>query len=88
MELINDDCLNALTNIGDKSINLVIADLPYGQTSNKWDIKIDLAKMWEQLKRVGTTNCAYMFFTTTKFGIDLILSNKDWFRYDLVWRKD
>lgn len=87
MNLINDDCLNALTNIADKSCHLVIADLPYGQTNNVWDIKIDLAKLWEHLKRVGTTNCAYMFFTTTKFGIDLIASNKDWFRYDLVWRK-
>lgn len=88
MELINDDCLNALTNIADKSVSLVVADLPYGQTNNDWDIKIDLVKLWEHLKRVGTTNCAYMFLTTTKFGIDLILSNKDWFRYDLVWRKD
>jgi len=87
MELINDDCLNALTNISDKSVNLVIADLPYGQTNNKWDIKIDLAKLWEHLKRVGTKNCAYIFFTTTKFGIELIQSNKDWFRYDLVWKK-
>lgn len=88
MELINDDCLNALANVGDKSVSLVVADLPYGQTSNNWDIKINLTKLWEELKRVGTNNCAYMFFTTTKFGIDLIQSNKDWFRYDLVWRKD
>jgi DNA modification methylase len=87
MELINDDCLKALINIPDKSVNLVIADLPYGQTSNNWDIKIDLTKLWEELKRVGTINCAYMFFTTTKFGIDLIQSNKEWFRYDLVWKK-
>jgi site-specific DNA-methyltransferase (adenine-specific) len=87
MNLINDDCLNALTNIPDNSVNLVISDLPYGQTNNAWDIKIDLAKMWQHLKRVGTNNCAYIFFTTTKFGIDLILYNKDWFRYDLVWDK-
>jgi DNA modification methylase len=87
MELINDDCLNALTNIPDKSVNLVIADLPYGQTSNTLDIKIDLVKLWEHFKRVGTDNCAYMFFTTTKFGVELIQSNKEWFRYDLVWRK-
>jgi len=87
MELINDDCLHALTNIADKSVSLVIADLPYGQTNNDWDIKIDLVKLWEHLKRVGTNNCAYMFFTTTKYGIELIQSNKDWFRYDLVWNK-
>ena len=87
MELINDDCLTALTNIADKSVNLVIADLPYGQTDNTWDIKIDLNQLWQHLKRVGTNNCAYIFFTTTKFGFDLISSNKDWFRYDLVWHK-
>lgn len=87
MDLINDDCLTALTSIADKSVNLVVADLPYGQTNNVWDIKIDLTKLWEHLKRIGTTNCAYIFFTTTKFGIDLILSNKDWFRYDLIWNK-
>lgn len=88
MNLINDDCLTALTNIPDKSCHLVIADLPYGQTDNAWDIKIDLVKLWAHLKRVGTANCAYIFFTTTKFGFDLIASNKDWFRYDIVWRKD
>jgi len=87
MQLINDDCLTALTNIADKSVNLVIADLPYGQTDNAWDIKIDLVKLWQHLKRVGTINCAYIFFTTTKFGFDLIASNKDWFKYDLVWDK-
>jgi len=87
MNLINDDCLNALTNIPDKSVHLVIADLPYGQTDNAWDIKIDLNKLWEHLKRVGTPNCAFIFFTTTKFGVDLIQSNKDWFKYDLVWDK-
>lgn len=88
MQLINDDCLNALTNIADNSCHLVIADLPYGQTNNDWDIKIDLVKLWAHLKRVGTANCAFIFFTTTKFGFDLMASNKDWFRYDLVWEKE
>lgn len=87
MNLINDDCLTALKHIADKSVNLIIADLPYGQTDNAWDIKIDLDKLWQHLKRIGTLNCAYMFFTTTKFGFDLIASNKEWFRYDLVWNK-
>ena len=43
--------------------------------------------MWDQLKRVAKDNCAFIFFTTTKFGFDLIASNKEWFRYDLVWDK-
>lgn len=88
IKLINNDCLVALNDIPDNSINLVIADLPYGQTNCSWDIKIDLQKLWLQLKRICKINCAIIFFTTTKFGIDLIQSNKDWFRYDLVWTKD
>ena len=85
MELINGDCLIELPKIKDDSIDLVLVDLPYGQTANKWDIPINLDKMWEQLKRIGKDNTAFVFFTTTKFGIDLIISNKKWFRYDIVW---
>lgn len=88
IKLINNDCLVALKDVSDNSIDLVIADLPYGQTNNNWDIKINLTELWLQLKRICKSNCAIMFFTTTKFGIDLIQSNKDWFRYDLVWTKD
>ena len=87
MELHNDNCFNILPTLNDKSVDLVLVDLPYGQTANKWDSCIDLEKMWQQLKRIGKENTAYVFFTTTKFGNDLINSNKKWFRYDLVWEK-
>jgi site-specific DNA-methyltransferase (adenine-specific) len=87
MELHNNDCFNILPTLNDKSVDLVLVDLPYGQTTNKWDICIDLEKMWEQLKRIGKEKTAFIFFTTTKFGIDLINSNRKWFRYDLVWEK-
>jgi len=87
MELHNDNCFNILPTLKDKSVDLVLVDLPYGQTKCKWDVCIDLEKMWEQLKRIGKENTAYIFFTTTKFGNDLINSNKKWFRYDLVWEK-
>ena len=87
MELHNDNCFNILPTLKDKSVDLVLVDLPYGQTANEWDVCIDLEKMWEQLKRIGKENTAFIFFTTTKFGNDLINSNKKWFRYDLVWQK-
>jgi DNA modification methylase len=87
MNLINGDCLVELPKLKDKSIDLVLVDLPYGQTKNKWDICIDVEKMWEQLKRIGKDNTAFIFFTTTKFGYKLIQSNEKWFRYDLVWEK-
>ena len=86
-KLINGDCLIELTNLDDNSIDLVILDLPYGQTDCHWDNKIDLEALWKQLKRIGKPNTAFIFFTTTKFGYELIKSNEKWFRYDLVWSK-
>jgi site-specific DNA-methyltransferase (adenine-specific) len=85
--LLKGNCLELLDSIDTNKINLVIADLPYGQTDNDWDIKIDLQELWKQLKRVCTNKCCYIFFTTTRFGFDLITSNPKWFRYDLVWNK-
>jgi DNA modification methylase len=87
MNLIQGDCLEELKKLDDNSIDLCILDLPYGQTDCDWDIKIDLSKLWEQLKRVGKPNTPYFFFTTTKFGYELIKANEKWFRYDLVWSK-
>jgi site-specific DNA-methyltransferase (adenine-specific) len=87
MELHNDNCFNILPTLKDKSVDLVLVDLPYGQTACEWDVCIDLEKMWEQLKRIGKENTAFIFFTTTKFGYKLIQSNEKWFRYDLVWEK-
>ena len=86
-QLLNGDCLEVLKTLADSSIDLVIADLPYGQTKCDWDITIDMTKLWAQLLRIGKNNTAYIFFCTTKFGYSLIESNKKMFRYDLVWEK-
>jgi hypothetical protein len=80
------DCFEILPSIN-KKIDLVLVDLPYGQTSNKRDIWIDLKKMWAELKKICSENCNYVFTTTTKYGVQLINSNPKWFRYDLVWEK-
>jgi len=85
--LYNDDCFNVFSLIENKTIDLIILDLPYGQTACKWDNKIDLEKLWIELKRISKDNTQYIFFTTTKFGVDLINSNPKWFRYDLIWEK-
>lgn len=85
--LLNGDCLEMLKQVENNSVDLVIADLPYGQTNCKWDSIIDIDKLWEQLKRVGKDNTAFIFFCTTRFGYQLIKSNEKWFRYDLVWSK-
>jgi site-specific DNA-methyltransferase (adenine-specific) len=70
------------------SVDMVLVDLPYGQTACKWDIIIDMEKMWIELKRICKSNANIVFFTTTKFGYKLIASNEKWFRYDLVWEKE
>ncbi len=87
MELFNGDCLNILPQLEDNSIDLFFTDLPYGQTACKWDNKIDLEELWNQLNRVCKINCPMIFTTTTKFGVELINSNPKNFRYDLVWVK-
>ena len=86
VHIINGDCLEKMKYIKNK-INMVLVDLPYGQTDCKWDIEIDLSKMWIELKKICTRNCTYIFFCTSKFGFKLIQSNESWFRYDLVWEK-
>jgi site-specific DNA-methyltransferase (adenine-specific) len=87
-ELYNGDCINILNDMKlDREVDLVLVDLPYGQTACKWDIKINFDDMWKALKRICKKNCIYVFFCTTKFGNEIINSNPKWFRYDIVWKK-
>jgi DNA modification methylase len=87
--LLNGDCLNEMKSIDDNSIDFIFCDLPYGQTSCKWDCKIDLEKLWIEIMRIKKINTPIFMTTTTKFGVDLITSapKKCPFRYDLVWVK-
>ena len=87
MNLINGDCLAIMPTIEPDSVDMVLVDLPYGQTACEWDTIIDMEKMWNELRRIGKDSCQYIFFCTTKFGYKLIGSNPLWFRYDLVWQK-
>lgn len=88
IQLINGDCLEKMKDISNNSIDLVLLDLPYGQTNCEWDKKINLNDLWIELKRIGKENTPYIFFTTAKFGYELIKANEKWFRYDLVWNKN
>ena len=87
IKLYNDDCFNVFPKIKDKSIDLFILDLPYGTTACKWDILIDLDKMWTEIKRTMKPSAVICFFCTTKFGYSIIKSNEKWFKYDLIWKK-
>ncbi len=87
--LLHGDCLELMKDVEDDSVDLIFCDLPYGQTSCKWDCKIDMNKFWIEIMRIKKLNTPIFFTTTTKFGVDLITSapKKCYFRYDLVWVK-
>jgi DNA modification methylase len=87
MNLIQGDCLEKMKDISDNSIDLLFCDLPYGQTSCKWDNIIDLDIFWEQVNRICKDTTPMFFTCSTKFGVSLINSNPKNFRYDLVWVK-
>ena len=87
MELYNEDCLERLKEIPDKSIDLIFNDLPYGILSTKWDSLIDIDELWKQYKRIRKDTTPIFFTCTTKFGNSLINSNMKEFRYDLIWVK-
>lgn len=88
-ELILGDCLEVLESIEPNSIDLIFGDLPYGQTSCKWDCLIDLDILWKHIMRIKKLNTPIIMTCTTKFGVSLIQSapKKCPFRYDLVWSK-
>ena len=87
--LLHGDCLDEMKDIDDNSVDFIFCDLPYGQTSCKWDCCIDLEKFWIEVMRIKKLNTPIFFTTTTKFGVSLINSapKKCPFRYDLVWVK-
>ena len=87
--LLHGDCLEEMKGLDDNSIDLIFCDLPYGQTSCKWDCCIDLEKFWIEVMRIKKLNTPIFFTTTTKFGVSLINScpKKCPFRYDIVWVK-
>ncbi len=87
IKLYNGNCFDVFKNIKDKTIDLFILDLPYGQTACEWDTCIDLKQMWIDIKRIMKPSAILCFFCTTKFGYQLIKSNEKWFKYDLIWQK-
>ena len=78
-QLHNDDCFNVIDTLETNSVDMVLVDLPYGQTDCDWDVCINLDIMWEKISRVGKDHCNYIFFVTTKFGNHIINSKPKWF---------
>lgn len=81
------DCLEVMKFIDDTTIDLILCDLPYGVTKNKWDSVIDLKKLWGEYERVIKDNGAIVLFGQDKFSAKLMLSNEKLHRYNLIWEK-
>ena len=81
------DCLELMNGIPDKSIDMLLADLPYNVTQNDWDSVIHLDKLWLQYERIIKDNGVIVLTSSQKFTTKLINSNTNLFRYDLIWYK-
>ena len=82
------DCLEGLAEMDTTSVDLVFADLPYGRTQQTWDKLVPMAPLWEQLKRVCKPKAPLVFTAVQPFTSLLVCSNLDWFRYEVIWRKN
>ena len=87
MNLMLGDCLERMKEIPDGSVDMILADPPYGTTACKWDSVIPLDKMWKQLKRIIKPNGAIVMTASQPFTSILVTSNLKMFKYDWVWNK-
>ena len=86
-KIYNEDCLEGMKRIPDKSVDMILCDLPYGTTACKWDTIIPFEPLWEQYERVIKDSGAIVLFGTEPFSSFLRTSNIKWYRYDLIWEK-
>lgn len=86
-KIIQGDCLEVMKDIPDKSIDMILCDLPYGTTACKWDTIIPFEPLWEQYKRIIKYNGAIVLTASQPFTSALVMSNIKWFKYEWVWDK-
>ena len=86
-EVIYGDCLEKMKNIPNKSIDLILCDLPYGTTACRWDTIIPFDKLWEQYKRIIKDNGTIVLTSAQPFTTKLINSNIEMFKYCWIWNK-
>jgi site-specific DNA-methyltransferase (adenine-specific) len=88
VNLMLGDCLERMKEIESGSVDMILADVPYGTTACKWDSIIPLEPMWEQLKRIIKPNGAIVMTASQPFTTTLIASNMKMFKYCWVWEKE
>jgi len=86
-ELYHGDCLEIMPSIPDKSIDMILCDLPYGTTSCKWDVVIPLEPLWKEYKRIIKDRGCIALFGSEPFSSHLRMSNIKQFKYDWIWNK-
>lgn len=86
-KVVQGDCLEVMQSIPDKSVDMILCDLPYGTTQNKWDSVIDLQKLWTEYERIIKENGAIALTSQGVFTAKLILSNEKLFKYKIIWIK-
>lgn len=88
IKLYCGDCLQIMDSLTVKGVDCVICDLPYGVTArNKWDVSLDLPKLWRQYEKIVKENGAIILFAQGMFTAKLMLSNSALWRYNLIWQK-
>lgn len=81
------DCLEIMPTLPDKSIDMILCDLPYGTTACKWDAVIPFEPLWKEYKRLIKDGGAIVLTASQPFTAALVMSNPEWFRYEWVWSK-
>ena len=85
--LVNADCFDVFPFIADKSVDAIIADLPYGTTACKWDSVLPFDKLWEQYNRIIKPNGAICLFGREPFTSTIVMSNIKNYKHKWVWNK-
>ena len=87
-ELWHGDCLELMKDIPDKSVDMILCDLPYGTTACSWDTIIPFDKLWEQYNRICKENSAIVLFGQEPFTSVMRMSNISNWKYDWYWEKE
>lgn len=88
IQLYNGDCLEIMNDIPNKSIDLILCDLPYGTTRCKWDSILPFDELWKHYNRIIKDNGAIVLFGAEPFSSALRMSNIDNYKYDFIWEKE
>lgn len=86
-KLLHGDCLDLMPTIPSGSIDMILTDLPFGTTRQKWDKVIDMERLWKEYNRIAKPNAAIVLFAKPPFDKVLACSNLSMYRYDWIWEK-